>query len=165
VPMTRKLLVTLATPLLCLAVLAATAFTAPSASPTTYFRMYGTDGGGLCLVQTGTTDSVYVTNAACSSTNHSVYWAVPAENGQGHVVNEHSGMCLTANDAGDVYMDTCGTNHVQLWNRIKYSAGGMSWDLFQNVHTGGDLWIVTGDSVEALSGCGACDYGFDFWVP
>lgn len=163
--MTRRLLAALAAPLLSLAVLAATTFIAPSAGATSYFRMYGGYQSGLCLVQTGTTDAVYVTNSACSSTNHSVYWAVPAEGGQGQVINEHSGMCLTANDAGAVYMDTCGTNHVQLWNRIKYTVSGMSWDLFQNVHTGGYLWIRSTDAVVALSSCGGCDYGADFWIP
>jgi hypothetical protein len=158
------LLATLATPLLCLALLAATAFTAPSARATSYYHLYGDQYGSLCLVQTGTTDAVYVSAAACTSTNHSAYWAVPAENGQGQVINEHSGMCLTADDALTVYMDTCGTNHVQLWNRIKYSAGGLTWDLYQNVHTGTDLYIVSNDGVGVPSDYWNYDYGLDFWV-
>jgi hypothetical protein len=161
--MTRKLPAPLAVPLLCLAVLAATALRAPSANATTYYHFYGGEYGGVCLAQTGTTDAVYVSNAACTSTNHSAYWAVPAENGQGQIVNEHSGMCLTADDALTVYMDTCGTNHVQLWDRIQYEAGGMTWDLYQNVHTGTDLWVVTLDGVAVPSACGDCDYGSDFW--
>ena len=163
-PMTRKLLTALAAPLLCLAMLAATALTAPGASATSYYHMYGADTGDLCLVQTGTADAVYVTSSACTSTNHSVYWAVPAENGQGQIVNEHSGMCLTANDADDVYMATCGTNHVQLWNRIEYEAGGETWDLYQNVHTGTYLWITGNLGVAVPSNTYGWPYGWDFWV-
>ena len=72
-------------------------------------------------------------------------------------------MCLTVNDAGNVYMDTCGTNHVQLWNRIKYEAGGLTWDLYQNVHTNTDLTLTGGSGVSAPSSCGDCDYGSNFW--
>jgi hypothetical protein len=33
----------------------------------------------------------------------------------GQIINEHSGLYLTADDAGGVYLGACGTNHVQLW--------------------------------------------------
>jgi hypothetical protein len=43
-------------------------------------------------------------------TNHSLYWEIPAEGVAGQIINEHSGLCLTADDAGGVHLGACGTN-------------------------------------------------------
>jgi len=157
---TRKLLAVAAAPLLCLLLLAATALTAPGAKAASYYELYWGQTGASCLAENGTTTGVYL--SGCSTTNHSLYWEIPAEGGQGQIINEHSGLCLTANDAGDVYLAACGTNHVQLWNRTRYDG---SWDLYTNVHVPGDLLVrfYTDPTSEAVMVGSSSSYGDDFW--
>jgi hypothetical protein len=102
-----------AAPLFCLATLTATALTAPGAKAATYYELYWDQSGAQCLAETGTSSGVYL--SGCGTTNHSLYWEIPAEGVAGQIINEHSGLCLTADDAGGVYLGACGTNHVQLW--------------------------------------------------
>jgi len=162
VPKTRKLLAIAAAPLFCLALLTATAFTAPGAkAATNYYELaWGEYGTGGCLAETGTDSGVYL--SGCSTTNHSVYWEIPAEGGTGHIVNEHSGLCLTADDAGGVYLGACGTNHVQLWTRILYD--GM-WDVYTNGHVPGYLLVFSSKTIPETVEVGtSSDYGDDFWT-
>jgi hypothetical protein len=155
---TRKLLAIAAAPLLCLALLAATTLTAPGAKAATYYELAWGQPGVTCLAETGTTSGVYLNG--CDTTNHSLYWEIPAEGGTGQIINEHSGLCLTANDAGDVYLGTCGTNHVQLWTRIRYD--GM-WDLYTNGHVPGYLFVFASTEAESIEVGSPTSYGDDFW--
>jgi hypothetical protein len=157
---TRKLRIIAAAPLICLVTLIATSLTAPSAEAASYYEMYWGQYGSSCLAETGTQSGVYL--SGCATTNHSLYWEIPAEGGTGHIVNEHSGLCLTANDAGDVYLDTCGTNHVQLWTRIRYDG---LWDLYTNVHVPGNLLVrsYTVPPYEAVMVGSSEVYGDNFW--
>ena len=159
-PKTRKLLAIAAAPLFCLAMLTATTLTAHVAKAASYYELYWGQSGSECLAETGTTTGVYL--SGCGTTNHSLYWAIPAEGGQGQIKNEHSGLCLTANDAGGVYLATCGTNHVQLWNRIRYDN---SWDRYTNVHVPGYLmqrYYIDPTSTAIMVGPSQT-YGDDFW--
>jgi Ricin-type beta-trefoil lectin domain len=156
---TRRLLAIAAAALFCLAMLAATGLTAPGAKAATYHELYWGQGGTLCLAETGTQTGVYLSD--CNTTNHSLYWAIPAEGGTGQIINEHSGLCLTANDAGGVYLATCGTNHVQLWTRIRFD--GM-WDKYANAHVPGYLYyFITNKGVAGFYVGTSPDYGGDFW--
>ena len=159
-PKTRKLLAIAAAPVLGVALLTASGLTAPAAKAASYYEMYWGQSGSECLAETGITTGVYL--SGCGTTNHSLYWQIPAEGGQGQIINEHSGLCLTANDAGGVYLATCGTNHVQLWNRIRYDG---TWDLYTNVHVPGDLMVrfYTDPTSEAVMVGSSVSYGDDFW--
>jgi hypothetical protein len=90
-----------------------------------------------------------------------LYWAIPAEGGTGQIINEHSGLCLTANDAGGVYLATCGTNHVQQWTRERYDG---LYDRYTNLHVPG--WLVVrvsssgADTVEVGS---SISTGDNYW--
>lgn len=155
-PKTRKLLAIAAAPLFCLAVLTATA---PGAKAATYYELYWSQTGIQCLAETGTQSGVYL--SGCDTTNHSLYWEIPAEGGTGQIINEHSGLCLTANDAGNVYLDTCGTNHVQLWTRNRYDG---SYDRYTNVHVPGYLLVrVSNTGVKSIEVGSSISYGDDFW--
>jgi hypothetical protein len=155
VPKTRKL-PAIAAALFCLTVLTATA---PGAKAATYYKLYWNQPGGQCLAETGTQSGVYI--SGCHTTNHSLYWEIPAEGGTGQIINEHSGLCLTVNHAGNVYLATCGTNHVQLWTRNRYAG---SYDRYTNLHVPGYLLVRTyltgADSFEVGS---SVSYGDDFW--
>ena len=158
-PKTRKLLAIAAAPLFFLAVLTATALTAPGAKAATYYELYWGQSGTYCIAETGTQSGVYL--GGCATTNHSLYWEIPAEGGTGQIINEHSGLCLTANDAGNVYLDTCGTNHVQLWTRNRYDG---SYDRYTNVHVPGYLVVYFSKSgVGSIEVGSSSSYGDDFW--
>jgi hypothetical protein len=159
VPKTRKLLAIASAPLFGLATLAATALTAPGANATTYHELEWGTASGTCLAETGTQSGVYL--SGCGTTNHSLYWAVPAEGGTGQIINEHSGLCLTANDANDVYLDTCGTNHVQLWSRFLYN--GM-YDRFTNGHVPGFLLVHSFQGVQTVTIGTSSSVVTEFWT-
>ena len=157
---TRKLPAIAAAPMFCLALLIATAFTAPGAKAASYYELAWGQYGSSCLAETGTSSGVYL--SGCGTTNHSVYWEIPAEGGTGQIINEHSGLCLTANDAGDVYLATCGTNHVQLWTRILYDG---TWDVYTNGHVPGYLLVFSSTTIPETVEVGtSSDYGDDFWA-
>jgi hypothetical protein len=156
---TRKLLAIVAAPLFCLALLTSTALTAPGAKAATYYELSWGQYGSFCLAETGTASGVYL--SGCGTTNHSLYWEIPAEAGTGQIINEHSGLCLTANDAGGVYLATCGTNHVQLWTRIRYD--GM-WDVYTNGHVPGYLLaFFSNTGASSIEVGSSSTYGDDFW--
>jgi hypothetical protein len=159
-PKTRRLLAIAAGPMVCFAVLAATALTAPGAKAASYYELYWGQNGSQCLAETGTSSGTYL--SGCQTTNHSLYWEIPAEGGTGQIINEHSGLCLTANDAGDVYLGTCGTNHVQQWTRNRYD--GM-YDQYTNVHVPGYLLVrfYTDPSSEAIMVGLSYGTGDDYW--
>jgi hypothetical protein len=159
VPKTRKPLVIAASLLFSLGMMAATALTAPGAKAASYYELYWGQSGATCLTETGVETGVWL--GGCGTTNHSFYWAIPAEGTTGQIINEHSGLCLTANDAGGVYLATCGTNHVQLWTRIRYD--GM-YDYYTNVHVPGHLTVSNYINVGTVIEMGSPqDYGDDFW--
>jgi hypothetical protein len=158
VPKTRKLLAIATAPLFCLAALTATVLTAPGAKAATYYELYWGQYGSQCLAETGTSSGVYL--SGCATTNHSSYWEIPAEGGTGRIVNEHSGLCLTADDAGGVYLGACGTNHVQLWTRIRYDG---SYDVYTNGHVPGYLLVHFVKTTESIEVGSSASYGDDFW--
>jgi len=162
VPKMRKLLAIGLAPLCCLAMLTATALTAPGAKATTYQELEWGEASGECLAETGTQSGVYITG--CGTTNHSLYWAVPAEGGTGQIINEHSGLCLTANDAGNVYLDTCGTNHVQQWSRFFYTGFNGKFDRYTNVHVPGFLLVGTIQGVLTVEMGTASNPAVEFWT-
>jgi hypothetical protein len=159
VPKTRKLFAIAAAPLFCLAMLTATALTAPGAKAASYYELFWGESSGQCLAETGTQSGVYL--AGCGTTNHSLYWEIPAEGGTGQIINEHSGLCLTADDAGGVYLGTCGTNHVQQWSRFLYD--GM-YDRYTNVHVPGYLFVsVSKSDVETVEVGASTSLPAEFW--
>jgi len=108
--------------------------TARPAATTTWFQLKSADIGNACIVENGTSSTI--AGAPCSS-NHSGFWKWTPT---GQLLNERSGKCLsvTGTDPG-VYVNTCGTNHAQLWlnQPVPVIAGGKlySYTEFVNLHT------------------------------
>jgi hypothetical protein len=146
------LLTVLAAPLLCGALLAGTAtgatLTAQSrhAASSPWFQLKSADYQNTCIGEKNKTSAV--AGVPCSS-SHSDYWRWTPSGG---LRNENSGKCLavTGSQPG-VYVNTCGTNHAQLWGNqtVDVFAGGKLYlyEEFTNVHTGESLGIVLGTSV------------------
>jgi hypothetical protein len=144
----------LAGPLLFLTAFAAWA---PSASAQTQVALYQYEGTGNystlpCLVYSG--GALYM-QSGCETQepynlNHAALWAEDTEGGTTYELeNVHTPDCLTSTSSGPgVYMDSCGSNHVQWWEKLPV-AGTTNAFVFQNVHTGDDL-TVDGVSVWEL---------------
>jgi hypothetical protein len=132
-------IVILAAPLLCLAALVGLTQSADAA--TTAYEI-ASDHTTTCIVDNSGTVSLQSGCPADAGTaNHAGLWytlneGVDSSNGltMYELENVHnSGSCLTMNDAGGVYMATCGTNHVQFWEFVADPGGG--YQTVQNVHT------------------------------
>jgi hypothetical protein len=120
-----------------------------TAATATWFQLKSADIGNACIVEKGTSSAI--AGAPCSS-KHSDFWEWTST---GQLLNEHSRKCLsvTGTDPG-VYVNTCGTNHAQLWlnQPVPVIAGGKlySYTEFVNDHTRESLALnatTTGTSV------------------
>ena len=120
----------------------------PAAGPT-WFQLKSADIGNACIAEKGTASAL--SGAPCT-TSHSDYWEWTST---GLLRNEGSGKCLsvTGSDPG-VYVNTCGTNHAQLWlnQSVPVIAGGKlyAYTEFVNDHTRESLTLnatTTGTSV------------------
>ncbi len=81
-------------------------------------------------------------------------------------MNYHSGLCLTASpDGSSVYMQTCGTNHVQYWDAVLETGYGTYGDyLIDNVNFHGNYGsclYASGDA-DYLADCASVDPGGEF---
>jgi hypothetical protein len=129
----------LAAPLLCFGALVGTTQSADAA--TTAYEI-ASDHTTTCIVDNS--GSVYLQSGCptdAADENHAGLWyevneGVDSSNGltMYELKNVHnSGSCLTTDASGDIYMATCGTNHVQFWEFIADPGGG--YQAVQNVHT------------------------------
>ena len=136
--------------------LTGTAFIATSAGASTgYFTELQNGYTGQCLTETGTTSGPWFTGN-CVTSNHSLYWEWTGStyNGfsYGELVNEHSGLCITASASTSTdygaYYGNCGGNHVQEWyaytDTCPNSGVSTYWRVYKNVHTGYYLADVGG---------------------
>jgi Ricin-type beta-trefoil lectin domain len=101
---------------------------------TTWFQLKSADLKNACVTEKGTGSAV--DGAPCTS-SRSDFWAWTST---GQLRNERSGTCLSVTGADPgVYLNTCGTNHAQLWlnQSVPVIAGGKlySYTEFVNVHT------------------------------
>jgi len=153
----RKLAI-LAAPLLACAAFAVQA--PPSAYAQTEVGLYQSEGSNPpatlpCLVYSS--GALYLQSGCTeqpSALNHAGLWAEdsePAQNGfpTYELENVHSGTCLTSTSSGPgVYMDTCGSNHVQRWELDAISSNEY---VIINVHTGDDLTVSGNFEWQILS--------------
>jgi len=131
---------------LCLTALSISVITATAARAGDVSLQPDISGGTLCLAEDGSTSGPYFENCPVSLNGSVVwYWTGDAYSspgytgGVGELVNNHSGLCITADgDNTGLYYAKCTGNHSQEWYDQQDECDGNPYGTFSyvNEHSG-----------------------------